>query len=395
MITLIIKRKVKGITYIYERTIDSEGKRHEKVIGKVDKDGNEIYYDVNGISGGQGRGCRDETSSDETSSDKTSSDETSSDKTSSDKTSSDKTSLVDKMLLDINKISQKAFNTDVNIALYQDTPIKIAMERKGSVKEINTFVAINFDSNGMIEEGLSIRGTEKLTQFDRIILDAINSLLIEGHNTYITTNMIFHVITGDANRRITPNYAQEINNSLTKLLFTHIVIKANEEATMYPELKNFEYHDTVVPGKMVKAILNGTEVACIQIRDIPPLYLYASKKKQISKIDIDLIKLPFAKETKESKEHMTLLYYLLRRIVALKSISNHIKYETIYHELGHDNATKQKKLKIRKKAKEILDTWKGSLFGDIEVIDYKEEKDGAIPYEIVIKFKIHKDREED
>ena len=40
------------------------------------------------------------------------------------------------MLLDINKVSQKAFNTDVNIALYQDAPIKIAMERKGSVREI-------------------------------------------------------------------------------------------------------------------------------------------------------------------------------------------------------------------------------------------------------------------
>ena len=92
---------------------------------------------------------------------------------------------------------------------------------------------------------------------------------------------------------------------------------------------------------------------------------------------------------------MTLLYYLLRRIVALKSISNHIKYKTIYHELGHDTTIKQKKLKIRKKAKEILDTWKGSLLGDIEVIDYKEEKDGAIPYEIVIKFKIHKDMKED
>ena len=306
-----------------------------------------------------------------------------------------RTSSISKLLLDINKVSQKAFNTDVNIAFYQDTPIKIAMERKGSVREINTLVAINFDASGMTEKGLTIRGTEKLNQFDRIVLDAVNSLFIEGHNQYITTQMIFHVITGDANRRITPNYAQEINNSLTKLLSTHIVIKANEEATMYPALKNFEYHDTIVPGKMVKAILNGTEVACIQIRDIPPLYLYASKKKQISKIDIDLIKLPFAKETKESKEHMTLLYYLLRRIVALKSISNHIKYETIYHESGHDNATKQKKLKIRKKTKEILDAWKGSLFGDIEVIDYKEEKDGAIPYEIVIKFKIHKDIEED
>ena len=38
---MIIRRKRKGIIYIYERTI-VDGKRHEKVIGKLDKDGNII-----------------------------------------------------------------------------------------------------------------------------------------------------------------------------------------------------------------------------------------------------------------------------------------------------------------------------------------------------------------
>ena len=298
-----------------------------------------------------------------------------------------KTSSVKKMLLDLNKVSQKAFNTDVNLALYQDEPIKIAMERKGSVKEINTFVAINFDSSGMTEKGLTIIGTEKLNQFDRIVLDAVNSLFIEGHNQYITTTMIFHVITGDTDRRITPNYAQEINNSLTKLLFTHIVIKANEEAIMYPQLKNFEYHDTIIPGKMVKAILNGTEVACIQVDREPPLYLYAKYKNQISQIDLSLIKLPFARERQENKEQVTLLYYLLRRIIALKSL---IKYETIYHELGRDNSTRKVKFLIRESTKKILDSWKGSIFGDIEIIGYTEKLLGKTPYEIILEYKVIK-----
>ena len=87
-----------------------------------------------------------------------------------------KTALLRSILIDLNKISQRAFNTDVNIALYQDEPIKIAMERKGASKEINTFVSMNFDFVKMNEDGLSIIGTEKLTPFDKIILDAINSL---------------------------------------------------------------------------------------------------------------------------------------------------------------------------------------------------------------------------
>ncbi len=301
-----------------------------------------------------------------------------------------KTSSISKMLLDLNKISQKAFDTNVNIALYQDTPAQIAMERRGSNKEINTLVAINFDSDGMTEKGLTIHGTEKLTQFDKIVLDAVNSLFIEGHNQYITTQMVFHVITGDQNKRITPNYAQEINNSLTKLLFTHIVIKANEEAIMYPQLKHFEYHDTIVPGKMIKAILNGTEVACIQVDREPPLYLYAKYKNQISQIDLSLIKLPFAGEKQENKEQMTLLYYLLRRIIALKSLSNVIKYETIYHELGKDDSTRKVKFLIRESAKRILDSWKGSIFGDIEFTNYTEKLLGKTPYEIILEYKIIK-----
>lgn len=301
-----------------------------------------------------------------------------------------KTSAISKMLLDLNKISQKAFNTDVNIALYQDTPAKIAMERRGSNREINTLVAINFDSDGMTEKGLSIRGTEKLTQFDRIVLDAVNSLVIEGQNQFITTQMVFHVITGDINRRITPNYAQEINNSLVKLLFTHIVIKAGEEAVMYPQLRDFEYHDTIIPGRMVKAILNGTEVACIQVDREPPLYLYAKYKNQISQIDLSLIKLPFAGERQENKEQMTLLYYLLRRIIALKSLSNVIKYETIYHELGKDDATRKVKFLIRESTKRILGSWKGSIFGDIELTNYTEKLLGKTPHEIILEYKIIK-----
>ena len=306
-----------------------------------------------------------------------------------------KTAVLREILIDLNKISQKAFTPDVNLALYDDEPMKIAMERRNTGKQINTFVSMNFDFIKMTEEGLSILGTEKLTPFDKIVLDAINSLYIEGHNEYITTQMVFHVITGDSERRISPNYAEEINNSFIKLLFTRIVIKADEEAIMYPALKDFSYHDTIVPGKMVKAKLNGTEVACIRVRATPPLYLYASKKKQISKVDIRLIGLPFAKETKETQEDITLLHYLLKRVVALKSISNYIKYETIYSELGYSKATKQKKLKIRKRIKEILDSWKGSFFGDIEIIDFNELKDGQVPKEIVIKFKVHNERKKE
>ena len=114
-----------------------------------------------------------------------------------------KTAVLREILIDLNKISQKAFSPEVNLALYDDEPMKIAMERRNTGKQINTFVSMNFDFSKMTEEGLSILGTEKLTPFDKIVLDAVNSLYIEGHNEYISTQMVFHVITGDSERRIT------------------------------------------------------------------------------------------------------------------------------------------------------------------------------------------------
>lgn len=64
---------------------------------------------------------------------------------------------------------------------------------------------------------------------------------------------------------------------------------------MYPALKDFSYHDTIVPGK---------------------------------------------------KEDITLLHYLLKRVVVLRSISHHIKYDTLYQDLGYYNALPKKKFKI-------------------------------------------------
>lgn len=86
---------------------------------------------------------------------------------------------------------------------------------------------------------------------------------------------------------------------------------------MYPGLKDFKYHSTILPGDMIQAKINGTEAACIHIHTKPVLYLYAKHKKQVSKIYIKVIKMLFSNVRKESKEKMTLLYYLLRRIIAI------------------------------------------------------------------------------
>lgn len=98
--------------------------------------------------------------------------------------------------------------------------------------------------------------------------------------------MIYHVITGDENKRLSTKYAKEINNSITKMMFTRIIIKTGEEAVMYDGLKNFIYDSYILPAERITAILNGTEVACIHIPKSLPLYTYANYKKQRCRIYI-------------------------------------------------------------------------------------------------------------
>ena len=230
-----------------------------------------------------------------------------------------KTSRVKCIVMELSKAGNVTFNE--NERLY-NKPVKIAMEKKGSDKQISTLVALNFNEQEMNERGLTIRTSKQLTPFDRIILDAITTLYVEGKNEYITLTMIFNVITGEP-KTMSENFAQEINDSITKMMYTRILIKADEEACMYKELKDFKYDSTLLPAERISAKLNGTITTCIHLFRTPPLYDYANRKKQIARLNISILAKPFQDEKRENKTWVILKFYLVRRIIALGRV--HIK----------------------------------------------------------------------
>ena len=305
-----------------------------------------------------------------------------------------KSVTTDTFIVDVTKVGSIIFNPEVNIRLYNGSPVKIAMERRGSNKKINTYVGITFGSKKIKEKGYELTGPERLDQFDRIVLDAVTTLMVEGDNHYITTNMIYHTITGDDNKRASPNYIQDVRNSLLKMMFTRISIKASEEAIMYKGLENFEYDSAMLPAEMVTARLNRNEVTCIHTLRVSPLYTYAENKSQICKVDKKNINATFNGKIRGDKEYAILVFYLLRRVIAVKSLSNSILYDTLYKDFGLDNnATSKDKLILRRKVKTIIESWKDHTFGDILITGYEEIKKGYIPHKIVIYFKIIKTSE--
>ena len=299
-----------------------------------------------------------------------------------------KTSRVKCIVMELSKAGNVTFNE--NERLYYK-PVKIAMEKKGSDKQISTLVALNFNEQEMNERGLTIRTSKQLTPFDRIILDAITTLYVEGKNEYITLAMIFNVITGEP-KTMSENFAQEINDSITKMMYTRILIKADEEACMYKELKDFKYDSTLLPAERISAKLNGTITTCIHLFRTPPLYDYANRKKQIARLNISILAKPFQDEKRENKTWVILKFYLVRRIIALVHLSNKILYETVYEELGYKDSSSRVKLTLRKKIKEILTSWENANmeFGNIRLIEHKEVKRGGIPYELELSYEIIK-----
>ena len=285
-----------------------------------------------------------------------------------------RTSYPKEWVAPIDKVSSKAFNGMLNYGRFE----KIALEKKGSKKEITTIINIDFDDLG---KNVVLSGRKELEPFDRDVHDAIVSLYVGG-NELITPQMIYQVLTGNPNVRLTGNRQKEISESITKCMFTRVDLDASEDAKAYG-FENLKYQGSLIAAEKITAKLNGQVTEALRVFRPPILYEYADKKNQIARFDIKLLNTPVNK----TREIITLQGYLQRRIVAMKGskLSKNILYDTIYSQIQieaeTDGALKKKKSKIREQIREILNDWKAKEF----IKDYKEETRGRELYSIKIE----------
>ncbi len=290
-----------------------------------------------------------------------------------------KTRRPEKFITPVDKVSNKAFGGEP--VFYSDKLIPVALERKGSKKPINTMVSINFDE--IKAQGVEIYGSKELTTYDREVHDAIVTLAVEGENEFITPQMIFQTM-GNPRTTLSPRQAESISHSVTKMMYSRLVIDASKEASSYG-FESFKYNGYLIPAEKVTASLNGNIVECIHLFRVPPLYDYADRKNQIGRVNIKLLDNPNISKTEET---LVLQGYLLRRILTMKNPgnkqSNNIVYDTIYKQLEvsapNDGALRKKKADVRKKMKTLLDYWKKEKF----IKDYSENKKGQEMYSVTI-----------
>ncbi len=244
---------------------------------------------------------------------------------------------------------------------------RLDVGQRGGKKQITSFVTVDFEKlNGSVQ----IRGRKELVPYDRAVHDAIITLFVDGGNEYITPQMIYQVIAGNPKARLTAKQAEAISDSITKCMYSRVIIDGSEVAAAYG-FEKFKYDGSLIVGERVTATLNGTVLECLHLLRKPILYEYADKKNQIGRFDIKLLNSPINK----TEETITLQDYLYRRILSMKgssSLSKTIVYETVYNQIeikaASDGALRKKKSKVRGQIKSILDFWKqeGFILGYVE-----------------------------
>ncbi len=269
----------------------------------------------------------------------------------------------------VDKVSQTLADRRKNHTFYENPEVIIRVGKKGG-KPVNTLVSVKIDDL----QGVTLGNDAMLNPYNRTIHNIAVSLYTAG-NTHFTPRMIYEAMNGYQREHKPPEQVcKAITDSMRKLMYTAIKIDATEEAKAFGVDKlKFEGH--LLPVVLTTAEINGQEIECFKFVDEPPLYTYASKKKQISRCDIKLL----AVDLSMTPENVVIRDYLLEQITSMQSkkskLLNVIRYDTLYEYLGIDapneNALRQRKNDIRAKVRTILNTWVREHF----IARYEEERE--------------------
>ena len=229
---------------------------------------------------------------------------------------------------------------------------------KSAGKNVSTVVTIDFPKTVVLDGGGC------LTNFDKAILNGISSLLIAG-TIYFTIPMLYHAMSGNQNPSMREEAVQTIRDRLEFMRRSTITLDCTEEAAAHfikdgQNLQSLTLSQYLLPMNRMNAVLNGREVEAYFLIDMPPLFRYASGKRQISLVDMDLLNVHFAADSplagatlNNTPAMIVLKNYLLTRIEGMKNKNNRLQsrkilFTSIYEELGEPSPIKQRRQRLRK-----------------------------------------------
>lgn len=284
------------------------------------------------------------------------------------------------------RVSNEIFKKD-NEEFYL-APILLAVEErkrkkgKPAAKPISVSVSLRYDPEQ--DPNIKLVG-KRLTNFDKIVHDAVVTQFVDGGNRYITTDMIAYVINGgkDVNGD-NKKMRDAINESIKRLYDTSVIIDAKGQAKEYG-LDGLKFKGHILDFEIITATINGQETECMNFSERTPiLYRYADTIGQVIRSDLSVLNVPSLQNYPENIELKNYLLHRLEIMLHNEKMSRIIRYDEIFDLLNvtAENAItlRRKKQEIRKKVKKCLDYWAetGKITEDKKKFtSYKEIKDAG------------------
>ena len=290
-----------------------------------------------------------------------------------------KTHRAKELMLDRSKVNRAI--RDEQEALYEENGL-IVTTGHARKKPIYTPVLLDYLTEEIKKRGLTVEGVGHLDAFDAEILMHCESIY-EAGNKKFTLNMLASQMAGGRKIEATPDFKKAVFKSLMRLRLTNITINAESEFDAgFNKEKIFS--GVVLPNKYESGaiIFNGREVVdeFITVLDSSPLFKYADSKNQISRPPVNMLDVGMSL----TRENVLLVHYLTRRIVDMQNSDERrgkyiIRYDSIFEYLKIEEASEKKsaaqmfmnkKAKIRKNVRAILNDWKQKgIIKDFEELD--------------------------
>jgi hypothetical protein len=236
------------------------------------------------------------------------------------------------------------------------TEIEVDEKGKKDKSKLKINSILTFDIDSAIKDTDLIEHKIVISAFDKQVMNAVITLRRAG-NTTITQQQIYQVITHATPSKISDQWKNAIDESITKLNSILITADFSSVLDYYPELKDIEQitkrtrliqvEETTVKHR------NGTTGKAYEILKDPILFTIAEAKNQIGTIPLkELINT----KTEKSIDSSVLYNLLLERIVGMKHpthpLDKTIVLESIYKTLN--KTTTKEKRTTREKVDQLL-----------------------------------------
>lgn len=233
----------------------------------------------------------------------------------------------------------------------------LKVSRDSAKNEVYVDVTIYTDKN--------ITGIEQLTEFDKLVLNAVYTLYAAGQNVF-SVKQVYKVMTGTKNQASVTDRGMigEIDKSLQKCILTYISIncKQQREQQNYKGLQVDEYKDHLLPmAQLTNAVFNssnGKQIIgnCYKLHTAPPIYAYSAALNQIQHFQSIVLQVPIS----NTKNALILKGKLLGRIALAynKNYIANVNYNSLYSEAGIAFTNKMQKARLRDTIIKMFDYWK-------------------------------------